>query len=94
MEGMAGGRVTTFPLSATPIFEEKDCTLPMDAVADEFEADDFLAEIQREEAEQAAAIRKALEEEKKQREQEMKESEDKKKKKKKSTKKKKSKSDL
>jgi (p)ppGpp synthase/HD superfamily hydrolase len=86
---MAGGRVATFPLSTAPVFEDKDCTLPLETATEDFEADDFLAEIQREEAEQAAAIKRALEEEKKQREAEKKESEDKKKKKKKTTKKKK-----
>lgn len=91
---MASGRVATFPLTSPPQFEDKDCTLPLDEVKEEFEADDFLAEIRREEAEKAAALKKALEEEKKQRELEKKESEDKKKKKKKTTKKKTSKSDL
>lgn len=93
IEGMAGGRVPTFPLTSKPAFEEKDCTIPLESQgAEEFEADDFLAEIQREEEEKAEAIKKALEEEKKQRE--LKEKEEANKKKKKKTKSKKSKSEL
>lgn len=91
---MASGRVTTFPLPSIPKFEDKNCVLPSEEPSGEFEADDFLAEIQREEAEKAAAIKRALEEEKKKQEQEKKENEDKKKKKKKTTKKKSTKSDL
>jgi hypothetical protein len=93
---MAAGRVATFPLAVPSLsFEEKDCALPLEAVAeDDADADDFLAEIRREEEERAAAIKRALEEEKEQREQAKKESEDKKKKKKKTTKKKAKSSEL
>lgn len=94
MEDMAAGRITTFPLRAPPVYDDKaECLTPEDISDNEsvIDTDDFLAEIRREEAERAAELKKAVEEERLKLEEQKKASTDALKKKKKKNKKKKTK---
>ncbi|CAE7356299.1 unnamed protein product [Symbiodinium microadriaticum] len=93
LDSMAAGRVSTFPLSETPVYDSTVECLTAEALTsdtssgDDFDADDFLAEMQKEEAERQAALKKSLEEERKAREADAKEKEKSKKKTKKKQKK-------